>query len=226
MAYCRINLLLFFLIGGFWQSSAQKNPVFYAGFEFYRDQEMKSNTFANLNIGSQLFHWKFFAPEIGFDYYLGSLEDDDIYGKALERPFRKGIFESGFSASLFTFNPKLKIGKKDAYISFSPKYHIGKVYAKGNYYGLKEDGRHYALQESQKKSSPIHFWSFSIGFEGLELTGNSWFAISLHYTEISVKDAYSLLDFSEYDVNHSKINTTTIGFGIRFYYNPFSKEND
>lgn len=226
MVFSRLIFFLLFLLGGFWQSSAQKNPVFYAGFEYYRDTELESNAFVNLNIGSQLFHWKFFAPEIGYDYYFGSLRDDDIYEKVAQGRIHKGIFESDFYASLFTLNPKLKIGKKDAFISFSPKYHIGKIYAKGNFYGLKENANHFSLQESQKRSSAVHFWSFSIAFEGLALTGSSWFSISLNYTEMNANDAYSFLNFSGQDVNIPSINTKTIGLGLRFYYNPFSKEGD
>lgn len=200
MAYRKLILPFFFISSGIFQISAQKNPVLYAGFDYYRDTEFKNNSFGNFNIGSQLFHWNFFAPEIGFEYYHGTLEDRNFRSENFGRQIAGGIFESNFSASFLSFNPKLKFGRDDAFFSLSPKYHVGKVVARGRYFKLNENGRNYILEESQKRSSPVWFWSFSIGFEGLAITEKYWFALFLNYTEVSANDAFSLLDFSEYDI--------------------------
>lgn len=226
MAYCRLIFIFFLIFAGNFHASAQKYPAFYIGLDLYRQTDFKNNTFGNFNIGSQLFHWKIFAPEIGFEHYSGTLEEDNINIEGSGSPFYDGVFRKRFSGNFLSLNPKLKFGKNDAYLYISPKYHIGKVIAKGRYFELDESEAAYKLRESQKMSAPIWFWSFSIGFEGLAITDKYWFALFLNYTEISANDAFSLLDFSEQDIKTTGINTTTIGFGIRFYYNPFPSEND
>lgn len=217
---------LLFVLFGISQVAAQKNPVLYAGFEYYRHTGFSEDAFMNFSVGTQLYHWKIFAPEVGFDHYTGSLPDRIIYEGPFENRMPVGNFHHGFSANLFTLNPKIKIGKEDAFLTFSPMYHIGRVNARGRYYLLK-DNKRLVLEEEQRRSSPISFWSFSIGVEGLAIQMEKyWFSLTLNYTEIIAGDALSLLDFSEYDINANDITTTTIGFGLRFYFNPFPVEND
>jgi hypothetical protein len=63
--------------------------------------------------------------------------------------------------------------------------------------------------------------------EGLAIqTEKYWFTLFLTYTQIDVNSALSKLDFTDYDIDTFGINTTTIGFGLRFYYNPFPVKED
>lgn len=225
MAHLKIIFLLLFVVLGFSKTSAQSNPVLFAGFELYRDTGFEGNSFANFNVGTQLFHWKFFAPEIGYDLYGGSLQEQSVFEQPGAYTVAPALLQKNFNASFFTVTPKIKIGKEDAFISFSPNFHIGTVNARGRYYEL--EARKYVLKEGQTTTAPISFWSFSIGVEGLAIqTEKYWFTLFLIYTEIDANSALSKLDFTDYDINSFGINTNTLGFGLRFYYNPFPVKED
>lgn len=203
---------------------AQKNPVFYGGLELFRHTAFENNSFGNFSFGSQLVHWKIFAPEVGFSHYGGAPRERDIFGMP-GTSSDQALFQSRFHANVLTLTPKLKFGKDDAFISFSSNYHVGRAVGKANFYTL--DGRKYVLQESQKRISPVSFWSFSLGIEGFAIQEEKyWFTILLTYTEVDANAALSQLDFEESGINSPGINTTTIGVGIRFYYNPFPLPKD
>ncbi len=203
--------------------SAQTHPVLYGGFEYYRNTGFSNNSIGNFNVGAQVYQWKFFAPEIGYDLYFGALNDQNILNpidpnaQSLER------LEKSFNASLFTLSPKLKFGKDDAFLTFSSKYHIGSVRARGDYFVLMNNGD-YGLQERQKTSAPVSFWSFSIGLEGLALKAESyWFTLAVHYMFLNTDEAFQKLDFSEYNIRTTFSNSSTIGLGLRFYWDAFAK---
>ena len=136
-----------------------------------------------------------------------------------------GLYNMNFGASVFTLTPKIKIGRDDAFLSFSPTYHIGTANAAGNYYKL--DGRRYILEDGQQKSAPVSFWSFSLGVEGFAIQEEKYrFTLFLTYTEVDATAALRQLDFTEYDIYTSDITTAPIGLGIRFYFNPFPVKED
>lgn len=220
MAYTRLNLFfLLFLVGGF-QLHAQKNPVLYGGMELFRHTDFENNTFGNFSMGSQLYHWKIFAPEVGFSHYGGTFRERGITFEPGEYTIAPALYDMNFNTNVFTFTPKIKIGKEDAFLSFSPTYHVGTGNAIGRYYEL--EGRRYVLEKGQKTSAPISFWSFSLGVEGFAIQEEKyWFTLFLTYTEVDGNAALSQLDFTEFDIYTSNIRTNTIGAGIRFYYNPF-----
>lgn len=120
MAYFKLNFFCLFFIAGVFQVQGQKNPVLYGGKELFRHTGFEDNTFGNFTIGSQLYHWKFFAPEIGYSHYSGTLEDRSIFKEPGAHD--RGIFQRRFNTGVFTVTPKIKIGKEDAFISFSPTY--------------------------------------------------------------------------------------------------------
>lgn len=89
------------------------------------------------------------------------------------------------------------------------------------------DGGKYVLREGQKASAPVHFWSFSLGVEGLAIKEEKyWFTLFLTYTGVDANAALLRLDLTEYDINTFGITKTTLGFGLRFYYNPFPVKSE
>ena len=227
MAYFRLNLFLLLFFAGAFQLVAQKNPVLYAGFEYYRHTGFEGNSFGSFSAGAQIYQWKFLAPEIGVDHYFGNMEERDIHRESTVGGMAPAIFKRRFTANVLTLSPKIKIGRKDAFITFSPKYHIGHVSATGRYFLLDPDYSRYELAEEQRETVPVSFWSFSLGIEGLAIqTEKYWFTLFLTYTEVDSREAFRELDFSEREVKVYSTHTNTIGFGVRFYYNPFPSEND
>ena len=207
---------------------AQKHPVFYAGFEGYRHTDFEDKSFGKLSIGSQIYQIKFFAPEIGFDFGGGLLRERSVFGENfnIENPV-KGLLRQRFKFSVLTLNPKLKFGDEDAYITFSPKYHIGRLKGEAAYLEYSgPNNRYIGPKESEESKFKTSFWSFSIGFEGLQITPKYWFALSLHYTLINANDVWDTMQFSAEDAFIQSASTSTIGLGFRFYYNPFGSEND
>ncbi|MGM0391974.1 MAG: hypothetical protein ACQEQB_09520 [Bacteroidota bacterium] len=222
MAAFKLITFLFFLATSL-NVGAQNHPVVYAGFEYYRNTGFNNNSIGNFNVGAQVYQWKFFAPEIGYDLYFGALNDqnilnpDDPNGKSVQR------LEKSFNASLITISPKLKFGKEDAFLIISPKYHIGNVNGKGDYFVLMNNGA-YGLEERQKATVPVSFWSFSLGLEGFAVkTDSYWFTLAVQYTFLNTDEAFQKLDFSEYNIRTTFSNSSTIGLGLRFYWDPFAK---
>ena len=207
---------------------AQKHPVFYAGFEGYRHTYFEDNSFGKFSVGSQIYQIKFLAPEIGFDYGGGTLPERTVFGENfnIQDP-RKGLLRPRFKFSVFTFNPKLKFGEEDAYITFSPKYHIGRLNGEAAYLEYSgTNNRYIGLKDGEDTTIKTSFWSFSIGFEGLQITAKYWFALSLHYTLVDANEVWDTMEFSAEDAFIQSASTSTIGLGFRFYYNPFGSEND
>ena len=225
MAYFRLNLFVLLFVVAVFPLHGQKNPVLYGGLELFRHTGFESNSFGNFNVGSQLYHWKFIAPEVGLSHYRGTLREQDIFNEPRPYTIAPALLQKNFNANFFTVTPKIKIGKEDAFISFSPNYHVGTINAIGRYYEL--DGSRYLLEERQKRSAPVSFWSFSLGVEGLAVQEEKyWFTLFLIYTEVDANAALSKLNFSQYDIDTFGENTTTIGLGIRIYYNPFPVKED
>ncbi|MCM4155804.1 hypothetical protein [Gramella sp. AN32] len=220
----KILLILFFInLSAF----SQKHPVFYGGVEGYLFPQSENNVFAGISIGSQIYQFKFFAPEIGLDLYAGVVEQREInegWPDATKLP--DALMKQDFRASVLTLNPKFKFGNEDAFITFSPKYHIGRITGRARLYENRFDDGRFPLASNQTIKNRVAYWSFAVGFEGLNISDRSWFALSLNLTQLNARDAWGEIDFQDPNVKLSSMSRTSIGMGIRFYYNPFASEND
>lgn len=186
-----------FLLHCFSQVQAQKHPVFYGGIEMYRHTGFEDNGFIQFSVGSQVYQFKFLAPEIGYVYGGGSLPELNVYGKSVQIDnLIDGLLRQKFSYSVLTLNPKLKFGEEDAYITFSPKYHFGNYSGQAAYYEYSDDNRYISFKEGEKAELDSSFWSFAIGFEGFQISDNYWFAISLEYTLVAANKVWDRMEFS------------------------------
>ena len=203
---------------------AQKHPVFYGGIEYYRHTHFEGDAYFNFNAGAQVYRWKFFAPEVGFDLYMGSPSNIKVSNPVDPNYSEVAYLSRTMTVPLLTLAPKFKFGRDDAFITITPKYHIGEAAAKANYYELSSSGKEYHLEESQKVKKSVSFWSFAVGIEGFAIEAEKyWFSLSLNLTFLDVEEAFQDLDFSKYDIDAKIWNTTTLGFGIRFNWDPFVK---
>ncbi len=194
--------------------------------DLYRQASFEGNYFGSLNIGAQVYHFKFFAPEIGYDNFYGKVPDREIKFSNFSSGYHDALFWESFSTSVLTLNPKLEFGKEDAFLIISPKYHIGNVKTRTSYYTPISGNSTYRREKYQQGKSPISYWSFAVGFEGIYLSPHFWFGITLNYIQLNIQDNWEVLDFSEYDITSESPGTTTIGFGFHIYYDPFANEND
>lgn len=214
------------MIAVFFKAAAQKHPVFYAGLDLYRQGSFENNYFGSLNLGAQIYQFKFFAPEIGYDNFWGALPEREITNGKHNSVFPDALFRQSFSSSVLTLNPKLKFGKDDAFLVISPKYHTGNAQARASYYTSERNNGTYTRKKYQEVKTQISYWSFAVGFEGIYISPHFWFGISLNYINFNIHENWDALDFKEYDVNVNSPGTTTLGFGLRLYYDPFVSDND
>lgn len=215
-----------FLVAISFNAIAQKHPVFYGGMDLYRQGSFENNYFGSLNVGAQIFHFKFLAPEIGYDNFWGGLPVMVITNGNQNPGLPDALFRQSFSTSVLTLNPKLKFGKEDAFLVIFPKYHVGNSYVKAYYSTNQLNNGTYTRKKYQEIKSQISYWSFAAGFEGIYISPHFWLGMALNFTNLNIRDDWHALDFSEYDIKADSPGTTTIGFGFRVYYDPFTSEND
>ncbi len=117
----KIIIFIFLLLGSL-PAFSQKHPVFYGGLEYYRDTGFEENAYVNLSIGTQLYRWKFLAPEVGFESYFGSpaVHEFNYIGEPNSIPESK--LKTHFSSYLFSFSPKLKFGNEETALVIIPQY--------------------------------------------------------------------------------------------------------
>ena len=96
MAYFKLNLFLLFFLAGVVQFHGQKNPVLYGGMELFRHTEFENNSFGNFSVGSQLFHWEIFAPEVGFSHYGGTFRERSIVREPGGYTIAPALFDKKF----------------------------------------------------------------------------------------------------------------------------------
>lgn len=216
-------LFLFLSVGSF----SQEYPAFYAGTDIYYHTSFSSNIYGNLNVGSQITKLGFFAPEIGYSVFYGGYPQKEIKEGDPNYGYPDALFSQSYNTSVLTLAPKLKFGKEDAFLVFIPKYHIGNIKKKASYFINEKDDGTFPLAKSQRIKEKTSYWTYALGFEGINISDNFWFGLTLNYSALNVRDATEEeLNFSEYELNASWGNTQTIGFGIRFYMAPFNSEMD
>ncbi len=202
-------------------SFSQKYPVLYGGVEYYRDTGFEENAYINLNVGSQLFQWKFLAPEVGFDSYYGSPGTREFNYVGEPNSIAESKLKIQFSSYFFSLAPKLKFGDEEAALVLIPQYNIGKTKARGDL--LVYNGDLYALEERNRYSENSSFWSFAVGAEGqIFNVDNLWFSLFFKYSFLNSEYAVESLDFSEYEIKAVGGSNDGLGVGFRVYYDLFS----
>ncbi|MGA8853735.1 MAG: hypothetical protein WB492_06120 [Christiangramia sp.] len=217
----RAIVFILIIFSGF-TSLAQKHPVLYGGFEYYRHTGFKDNAFYNLDFGSQLYQWKFLAPEVGVNFFAGIRPEREFIEGPDPNVVPYAIYNSSFTSFSISLAPKLKFGNEEAALVIIPQYNFGKQYAKGNYLVYNGNER-YDLEQQEKYSQDQNYWSFSAGIEGQLLNvDHLWFSFYLKYTRLDSRQVIEALDFSEYGFNSNGGSKDGLGLGLRVYYDLFS----
>ncbi len=196
----------------------QKNQAIYAGIDIFRDKGFEGNTYGSFSLGSQLFRWKFIAPEVGYEHYFGTLNDYNALNQ--NEPQARAPFKirSSFTTNLFTVAPKLVFGSGDAYLVIVPQYNIGELAVKGEY--LVDTGNNYALQEQQNFSESVNFWSIAAGIEGDFFNSDLlFFSLLLKYQNLNTQEPIEKLQFQQTNAAPNNGSTDGLGVTLRVYVN-------
>lgn len=196
---------------------SQGKPVIYGGADYYRNKSFVANSYFNLNVGSQLFQWRFIAPEVGYEYHFGIVRDNNEVHPEEPNARAPSKVRSRFSTHTFSVAPKIIIGNEEAAFVFIPQYNIGNIKARREL--LKDSGTNYFLTEQERVSNPINFWSFAAGVEGQFFDSDILlFAFLIKYHLLNTEDT-----FKEIELKNSDLKTTGgfkdgIGISFRVYF--------
>ena len=212
----KILFLFSMTLFGF-SSFAQVKPVLYGGVDYYRNTGFVSNAYANVNVGAQVFKWKFLAPEMGFEFHFGSPNDlEQLHPQDPNgRPPSK--LETRFSSATFSVAPKIVFGNKEAAVVFVPQYNFGKITARGDL--LKDSGKQYVLEEQQKVSGSTQFWSFAAGVEGQFWESDILhFSLLLKYSLLNSEEILDQIDVGEPALHSAGGSEDGLGLELRVYF--------
>lgn len=217
MKYTKITFTLFLSLISF-ASFSQFQPVLFGGVDYFRNTGFKSNAYGNLNVGAQFFKWYFLAPEVGFEYHVGLVNDREQLHPADPHGRPPLRLESRFSSASFSITPKFIFGNKEAAIVFLPQYNLGNLTAGGNLF--KDTGRQYVLQDQQKVSGSIAFWSFAAGVEGQFFDSEFlYFSLLLKYSLLNSEEILEQINVGEpAGLTSTGGSADGLGIGFRVYF--------
>lgn len=199
-------------------SQMDKVPEVYGGVGYYRHTGFDDNAYYHLRLGSELFSYKFMAPEVDFTYYFGGNnrvgERDDQTGLPSSRLFRN------FRGSVWGLAPKFYYGDGESRLVLIPKYHFGSVSSEGLVDAL--DGQSPTLETNSKLS----FWSFSIGIEDEFDFERFKIGLYLTYTGFNAGKSINKISFPSYGFGNSDIETSTLGLNLRIGYSLWESRNN
>lgn len=195
----------------------QQRPVLFGGFEYYRNKSYDANAYANISIGFQLYKWRFLAPEVGFNYYFGSIKDRELLSP--EEPQARPPYKSDgrFGAAVFSFSPKMVFGNREAALVVIPQYNIGTINVRGDF--LKNSTDRYFLEDQIEHSEHTSFWSIAGGIQGqFYETETLFFSLLLSYTFLDTKHPLERIEEPGPYPQLNEGSTEGIGISVRVYF--------
>ncbi|MBC9795100.1 hypothetical protein [Sinomicrobium weinanense] len=205
-------------------------PRFYAGFEgFNRNILFKEEGYIGFMAGSELFSFKFIAPELEVGYYTGTLGKNEEAGQNALPPGYdgpatiSGYTSGGFHGWSFSLTPKLFFGDEDFRFLILPKYTLAGTNAYASYYKRDSTGGYYDLVERDDSQQTQSYFTIGIGFEGhIFETEKLSLAFIIQYSGWNIREMFKSLDVK--GLNERQQGTRAIGLGLRLYFNPFVKD--
>lgn len=198
-------------------SFGQVRPILYGGFDYFRDTGFENNSYNSFNVGAQLFQWKFIAPEAGYEHYFGIAEEKSLLNPADPNAMPPAKLKTSFSTNTFSLAPKLIFGNREASIVLIPQYNFGKIRSRGDL--LIDGGDQYLLEDQQRFTENISFWSFAAGVEGQFFDSDLLhFGLFLKYNFLNSKDILREINFQGSGIRSTGGSTEGLGLGFRMYF--------
>ncbi len=188
-------------------------PSLYGEYDVFIDEEFNDNIFHKITLGSELTSFKFIAPEFDVSYYYGLNSQEMFDAEQTGPPTYAAYLNENFEGFVLGFSPKLFYEEEGTRVVFIPKYHFGKIRAKGNFL----DSDDVALEKVTKLK--MYYWSFALGIEESKWSNNATYGFYLIYNGLNAGKALNQLDFNAQSFSKDNYNTRTIGLGIRISYN-------
>lgn len=184
-------------------------PETFISFGGFFEEQFETNSYYNIAVGTELFAYKFIAPEIDFTLYFGGDENEDWELDDTGDIGFRSILNRSFVSGVWGFGPKLYLPDDGYRFVFIPKFHFGSQKASGTYY----DSLDFDIEQVVKTT--FNFWSFSVGYEflGEERIGKT--GIYLTYTGFNAGKSLNKLDFLEQGYHKSNYKTKAIGITVR-----------
>ncbi|MFW0739971.1 hypothetical protein [Flavobacterium sp. T12S277] len=186
------------------------------GISAYLDSDYQKSAFIEVGPGLEVKINRFFKPEVGISYFIGTLEEDvnrNEQGIAIDVLAKKA------SALNFSLTPKIclcssEITAGNVSIQILPVYNISKVEAEGNYTLVNQSN----IVNSVSKKQIMTQWQHSLGIGlGIDIVlsdkNYDSLAINLYYNGVNMGEVLTGLDH-----NNATYSTNDVfGFGIKYY---------
>jgi hypothetical protein len=208
-----------FLFLNYYCFSQLASPSLFGEYNVFIDEEFNDNIYHKITFGSELTSFKFIAPEVDVSYYYGINSQERYFAEQTGPPTYIAYLNEHFEGFVWGFSPKLFYEEEGTRVVFIPKYHFGKIRAKGNFL----DSDDVALEKIIKLK--MYYWSFALGIEESKWSNNATYGFYLIYNGLNAGNALNQLDFNSQQFSKENYNTRTVGVGIRISYN-FKTRNE
>lgn len=203
---------------GFYGYSQMDNiPDVYGDVGYYRHTGFDDNSYYHLRLGTELFSYKFVAPEVDFTYYFGG------NNRVGERDAQTGLPTSrlykNFRGKIWGLAPKIYYGDEYSRLVFIPKYHFGSVSSEGIVDTI--DGQ----SPNMNTSCKLSFWSFSLGFEDDFDSERFKIGVYITYTGFDAGESLNKISFPSLGFENSDTSTSTLGLNFRIGYSLWKSGN-
>lgn len=199
------------------KGATQNRPIVFGGIDYYRDTGFEENSYLDFNVGTQLFRWKFIAPEVGFEHYFGLANENNELNPNDPNARAPSKLKTRFSTSSLSLAPKLIFGNEEAALVIIPQYNFGKINARGDL--LKDTGKSYVLDDQQKIKESISYFSIAAGVEGQFFDSEILhFSLFLKYNFLNSEETLKQIDIPQSRLNSNGGSAEGLGIGIRAYF--------
>lgn len=199
------------------KGATQNRPILFGGIDYYRDTGFEENSYLDFNVRTQLFRWKFIAPEVGFEHYFGLVNENNELNPNDPNARAPSKLKTRFSTSSLSLAPKLIFGNEEAALVIIPQYNFGKINARGDL--LKDTGKSYVLDDQQKIKESISYFSIAAGVEGQFFDSEILhFSLFLKYNFLNSEDTLKQIDIPQSRLNSNGGSAEGLGIGIRAYF--------
>ncbi len=190
-------------------------PEMYLGIGGFKGEGLEKGVYIKFTAGSELFSYKFIAPEIAISFYGGAHKEG--YYNDLGFISSQENLNTIYKGAIIGFGSKFYYQEEFSRWVFIPKYNYGNITSEGVFLDSNEE------KSIKKVTKKINFWSSAIGIETHSLGSTDKLGVYLIYSGFNSAKPFSSFEFEDQENNTS--NRSTVGISIRYSTN-FKKEKE